>query len=84
LFIPTAPTKFSRIWIVPHPATQQPTLLNNLSATEIAKMIGSVRQVVERNLKSFQKEGLLERSRKQLQIKDLKLLKEKIQHIFPI
>ena len=66
------------------PATQQPTLLNNLSATEIAKMIGSVRQVVERNLKSFQKEGLLERSRKQLQIKDLKLLKEKIQHIFPI
>jgi len=66
------------------PATQQPTLLNNLSATEIAKMIGSVRQVVERNLKSFQKEGLLERSRKRLQIKDLNLLKEKIQHILPI
>ncbi len=66
------------------PQTQQPTLLNNLSNSEIAKMIGSVRQVVERNLKQLQKEGIVTTGRKKLQVNNLNLLKEKIGHILPL
>ena len=63
------------------PKTNEPDLLNNLSHNEIAKMIGSVRQVVERNLKKLQHEGLLDVGHKTLLIKNLNQLKEKIKYI---
>ncbi len=66
------------------PETQQPALLNNLSNTEIAKMIGTVRQVVERNLKALQKEELIETGRKQLQVRNLNRLRDKISRILPL
>ncbi len=62
------------------PKTDKPDLLNNLSHNEIAKMIGSVRQVIERNLKKLQREGLLDVGRKTLLVKNLNQLKEKINH----
>ena len=62
------------------PKTDKPDLLNNLSHSEIAKMIGSVRQVIERNLKKLQREGLLDVGRKTLLVKNLNQLKEKINY----
>lgn len=63
-----------------NPKTNKPDLINNLSHNEIAKMIGSVRQVVERNLRKLQQEGLLDVGHKTLLIKNLNLLKEKIKY----
>lgn len=60
------------------PKTMQPTLLNNLSNSEIAKMVGSVRQVIERNLKALQQEQIIETSRKELRVKNLDRLKQRI------
>ena len=53
-------------------------LLHGLSNTEIAKLIGTVRHVVERHLKKLKKEGLLEGKSKTLQINNAKALLEKI------
>ena len=66
------------------PATKQPELLNGLSNSEIAKMIGSVRQVVERNLKALQRDGSIETGRKQLRVKNLNRLKDKLARILPL
>ncbi len=65
------------------PHTQQPTLLNNLSNSEIAKMIGSVRQVVERNLKQLKKDEIIESGRKQLRVKNLDRLKSRLAKLLP-
>ncbi len=53
-------------------------LLHGLSNTEIAKLIGTVRHVVERHLKKLKKEGLLEGKSKTLQINKANALLEKI------
>ena len=53
-------------------------LLHGLSNTEIAKLIGTVRHVVERHLKKLKKEGLIEGKSKTLQINNAKALLEKI------
>ena len=53
-------------------------LLHGLSNTEIAKLIGTVRHVVERHLKKLKNEGLLEGKSKTLQINNAKALLEKI------
>lgn len=65
------------------PKTQQPTLLNNLSNSEIAKMIGSVRQVVERNLKQLKKDEIIESGRKQLRVKNLDRLRNRLTKLLP-
>ena len=54
-------------------------LINNLSHTEIAKLIGTVRQVVERHLKELQKDGAIDLKSKDLQIIDTKKLLKKIE-----
>jgi CRP-like cAMP-binding protein len=59
-----------------NPAKYQ--LIQSLSHTEIASLIGSVRQVVERHLKEFKKEGLIESDRKHLKVKEIERLLEKI------
>ena len=54
-------------------------LIQNLSNSEIAKLIGSARQVVERHLKAFKKEGFIDKDKnKSLSIKKANLLLEQI------
>jgi len=49
-------------------------LLQNLSKTEIAKLLGTVRNVVERHLKELETENIIENQRKNIYIKDVKKL----------
>jgi CRP-like cAMP-binding protein len=49
-------------------------LIQNLSKTEIAKLLGTVRHVVERHLKELEKNSTIETSRKNIYIKDVKKL----------
>jgi len=53
-------------------------LLQGLSNTEIAKLLGTVRHVVERHLKKLKKDGLIEGKSKILQIDNANQLLEKI------
>ena len=52
-------------------------LLNNLSNSEIAKLLGTVRHVVERTLKQLKDDGIIEKSRKNIIIKNFQKLLEK-------
>ncbi len=49
-------------------------LLQNLSKTEIAKLLGTVRNVVERHLKELEAQQIVENERKNIYIKDVKKL----------
>ncbi len=49
-------------------------LLQNLSKTEIAKLIGTVRNVVERHLKELEEKDIIKNQRKNIYIKDIKKL----------
>jgi CRP-like cAMP-binding protein len=51
-------------------------LLQNLSKTEIAKLLGTVRHVVERHLKELEREQIIENKRKNIYVKDVKKLLE--------
>ncbi|WP_457747255.1 Crp/Fnr family transcriptional regulator [Sulfurimonas sp.] len=52
-------------------------LLHNLSNSEIAKLLGTVRHVVERSLKQLKADNLIETSRRNIKIKNLQALLEK-------
>jgi CRP-like cAMP-binding protein len=58
-----------------HPSLK---LIGNLSHEELASMVGSVRKVVNRALQKLKDEGIVELSRKQLSLKDLQKLLEKL------
>ncbi len=52
-------------------------LLQNLSKTEIAKLLGTVRNVVERHLKELETQNIIKNQRKNIYVKDMqKLLKK--------
>jgi CRP-like cAMP-binding protein len=52
-------------------------LLQNLSKTEIAKLLGTVRHVIERHLKELEESSIIENSRKNIFVKDAyKLLEQ--------
>jgi len=51
-------------------------LLQNLSKTEIAKLLGTVRNVVERHLKELEADEIIENQRKNIYVKDVKKLLE--------
>jgi len=52
-------------------------LLQNLSKTEIAKLLGTVRNVVERHLKELEAEGIVKNERKNIYVEDTyKLLEQ--------
>jgi len=51
-------------------------LLQNLSKTEIAKLLGTVRHVVERHLKELEEAQVIENERKNIYVKDVKKLLE--------
>ncbi|WP_294955026.1 Crp/Fnr family transcriptional regulator [Sulfurovum sp.] len=53
-------------------------LIQGLSHTEIAKLIGTVRHVVERHLKALKEDGVIEVKNKKLQILDARKLLDKI------
>ncbi len=56
-------------------------LLQNLSKTEIAKLIGTVRHVVERHLKELEADEVIENKRKDIYVKDIKKLLDKSENI---
>jgi len=56
-------------------------LLQNLSKTEIAKLLGTVRNVVERHLKDLEAEGVVENQRKNIYVKDVKKLLEQSEQL---
>ncbi|CAA6819987.1 MAG: Cyclic nucleotide-binding protein [uncultured Sulfurovum sp.] len=57
-------------------------LLQNLSKTEIAKLLGTVRNVVERHLKDLESEQIIENQRKNIYVKDVKKLLENSEQLF--
>ncbi len=56
-------------------------LLQNLSKTEIAKLLGTVRNVVERHLKELEAENVIENQRKNIYVKDVKKLLENTEQL---
>ena len=52
--------------------------IGSLSHEELASMVGSVRKVVNRNLQKLKKEGVIELSRKQIKLKNLQKLLDKL------
>jgi CRP-like cAMP-binding protein len=56
-------------------------MLENLSHAEIAKLIGTVRHVVDRHIKQLKAEGILETGRRKLALKNLEKLQEKLDHL---
>ncbi|WP_304544793.1 Crp/Fnr family transcriptional regulator [Sulfurimonas microaerophilic] len=52
-------------------------LLQNLSNSEIAKLLGTVRHVIERSLKQLKADNIIETGRKNIKIKSLQKLLEK-------
>jgi len=56
-------------------------LLQNLSKTEIAKLLGTVRNVVERHLKELEGEGIIENQRKNIYVKDVEKLLEQSEQL---
>ena len=51
-------------------------LLQNLSKSEVAKLLGTVRHVVERHLKELESDKIIKNSRKNIYVKDIKKLLE--------
>ena len=56
-------------------------ILENLSHAEIAKLIGTVRHVVDRHIKQLKAEGILESGRRRLALKNMEKLQEKLDDI---
>ena len=63
--------------VEPHgPAAMRPSLINTLSDEAMARMIGSVRVVVNRHIQDFKQMGLITTSHGQLVVNDLEKLRE--------
>lgn len=56
-------------------------LLHNLSNSEISKILGTVRHVIERTLKQLKADNLIETSRRNIKIKNFDKLLEKTSHM---
>lgn len=52
-------------------------LLHNLSNSETAKLLGTVRHVIERSIKQLKSENIIETSRRNIKVKNLQKLLEK-------
>lgn len=53
-------------------------LIDDLSHEELASLLGTVRKVLNRNLQKLKQEGIIDTKRKQLSIKDMQKLFDKI------
>ena len=60
--------------------TTKLNLIDNLSHEELASLVGSVRKVVNRSLQKLKDEGVIELSRKQMKLKNLKHLLDKLKY----
>ncbi len=56
-------------------------LIQNLSKSEIAKLLGTIRHVVEKHLKSLEKRDIIENRRKNILVKDAHRLLEESESI---
>ncbi len=56
------------------------TLLQNLSRTEIASLIGTIRHVVDRHINELKDAGIIETKRKNIIIKDIQKLLKKLKN----
>ncbi|WP_456457010.1 Crp/Fnr family transcriptional regulator [Nitratifractor sp.] len=56
-------------------------MLEGLSHAEIAKLIGTVRHVVDRHIKQLKEEGILEAGRRKIALKNMKKLQEQLDQI---
>jgi CRP-like cAMP-binding protein len=56
-------------------------LLQNLSKTEIAKLLGTVRNVVERHLKELESDEVIDNQRKNIYVKDVEKLLEQSEQL---
>ncbi len=56
-------------------------MLEGLSHAEIAKLIGTVRHVVDRHIKQLKKEGILEAGRRKIALKDMQKLQAELDQI---
>jgi CRP-like cAMP-binding protein len=56
-------------------------ILDGLSHTELANLIGTVRHVVDRHIKKLKEEGILEDVRKKIALKDHEKLLERIKNL---
>ncbi len=54
-------------------------ILENLSNAEIAKLIGTVRHVIDRHIKLLKSEGLIDKSRRKISLKDMERLRDKLE-----
>jgi len=57
------------------------SILDGLSHTELAHLIGTVRHVVDRHIKQLKADGILEDARKKIALKDHEKLLERIKNI---
>lgn len=53
-------------------------LINDLSHKELAQLIGTTRAVLNRNIQKFKEDGILNISNRQIEIKNMELLMDKI------
>lgn len=53
-------------------------ILENLSNAEIAKLIGTVRHVIDRHIKLLKSEGMIDKSRRKISLKDMERLKQEL------
>ncbi len=56
-------------------------MLEGLSHAEIAKLIGTVRHVVDRHIKQLKEEGILEAGRRKIALKSMEKLQEQLDQI---
>jgi CRP-like cAMP-binding protein len=57
------------------------TILDGLSHTELANLIGTVRHVVDRHMKKLKEEGILEDVRKKISLKNYEKLLERVSEL---
>lgn len=55
-------------------------VINNLSHDELASMVGTVRKVLNRTLQKLKQDGIIEVSRRNIQIKNFQKLLDKLTH----
>lgn len=58
-------------------------LLRNLSNSEIAKLLGTVRHVIERTIKQLKADDIIETSRRNIKVKNMQKLLEKTSQMLP-
>jgi len=78
LSLHTTSERLTRLILKNIDSPAEDSLLHDLSHTEIANLIGTVRHVVDRSLKMLKDESIIDIKRKKISIKNLHSLQEKL------